>query len=68
MHAAKTTTRPLVTATTAGTANPIVSTIEDVVSGVVSLLSILVPILAFILIVIGVWLILRSLRRSRAHA
>ena len=68
VHAAKTTTRPLVTATTAGTANPIASTTEDIIAGIVSLLSILVPIVAFILIVIGVWLILRSLRHSRAQA
>jgi len=68
VHAAKTTTRPLVTATTAGTANPIASTAEDIIAGIVSLLSILVPIVAFILIVIGVWFILHSLRYSRAHA
>jgi len=68
VHAAKAATRPLVTATTAGTANPTVSTIEDVVSGVVSFLSILVPIVAFVLIVVGVWLILRPLRHDRAHA
>ena len=67
VHTVKATTRPLVTATTAGTANPIVSAVEDIVSGVLSLLSILVPLLAFLLILIGVWLIFRSLHRSRAY-
>jgi hypothetical protein len=67
VHAAKTTARPLVTATTAGTANPIVSTAEDVSAGVVSVLSILMPIVAFLLIVIGAWLILRALRQRRAR-
>jgi len=66
IHAVKATARPLVTATTAGTANPLVSTAEDIASGVVSLLSILVPTVALILIVIGVLLIVRSLRRIRA--
>jgi hypothetical protein len=68
VHAAKATARPLVTATTAGVGNPIASTIEDITAGIVSLLSILVPVVAFILIVIGVWLVFRSLRRARAHA
>jgi hypothetical protein len=68
VHTVKATARPLVTATTAGTANPVVSTAEDVVSGLVSLLSILVPIVAVILIAVGVYLILRASRRLRARA
>ncbi len=68
VHAVKATARPLVTATTAGTANPVVSTIEDITSAVISLLSILVPIVALMLIAVGVWLILRSWSRSRARA
>jgi len=68
VHAAKATARPLVTASTEGTANPLVSTMEDITSGIVSILSILVPIVALILIVIGVLLILRALRRLRAPA
>lgn len=67
VHAAKATARPLITATTAGTANPIVSTMEDVTSGVVSVLSILVPIVAVVLIMIGVLLLTRSLRHIRAR-
>jgi hypothetical protein len=68
VHVAKSTARPLVTATTAGTANPFVSTAEDVTAGVVSVLSIVVPLLAFVFIVIGLWLVWRALRQSRADA
>jgi hypothetical protein len=67
VHVAKSTARPLVTATTAGTANPIVSTAEDVTAGVVSVLSIVVPLVAFVFIVVGLWLVWRALRQSRAH-
>jgi hypothetical protein len=66
VHAVKATSRPLVTVTTAGTANPIVSTAEDITSGVISLLSILIPMAALVLIVIGILLILRALRLRRA--
>lgn len=65
VHAVKTTARPVVTVTTAGAGNPVVSTTEDVVSAFTSLLSILVPIVALILIAVGVLLIFRSLRRTR---
>ena len=65
VHVIKATARPVITATTAGTANPVVSSAEDVVSGVVSLLSILVPLVALVLIAVGVLLIVRSLRRGR---
>ena len=57
VHAAKTAARPVITATTAGVGDPVVSTAEDVVSGTVSILSIVMPIVAVILILIGVWLI-----------
>ncbi len=60
IHAAKTASRPVITATTAGTANPVVSSVEDVTSATISLLSILAPILALALIAIGIWLILRT--------
>lgn len=45
VHAVKATARPVVTATTAGVGNPIVSTIEDVVAALIALLSILIPVL-----------------------
>ncbi|MCP4424759.1 MAG: DUF4126 domain-containing protein [Chloroflexi bacterium] len=46
VHAAKGVARPIVTASTVGTGNWVVSIVEDVVSFFVSLLSILLPILA----------------------
>jgi hypothetical protein len=46
VHAAKGAVRPLVTATTAGTGNWIVSLVEDVVAFFMSLLAIVLPILA----------------------
>lgn len=45
VHATKATARPLVTATTAGIGNPIVSTLEDIVSFMLSLLAIVSPFL-----------------------
>lgn len=70
VHAIKATARPIITTTTAGVANPIVSVAEDVVSGVVSVLSVVIPILmACILVVMlttAIWLLWR--RRSRRRA
>jgi uncharacterized membrane protein len=68
VHVAKSTARPMVTAATAGTANPIVSTAEDIVSAITAFLSILLPvILAIVLLIaavtIGWWL--WSIRRRR---
>ena len=45
VHATKTAARPVVTVSTAGVGNPIVSTLEDITAFVVSLLAILLPIL-----------------------
>lgn len=53
VHAAKTGGRPVVTATTAGVGNPVVSTVEDVVSFVTSLISVIAPYLALALIITG---------------
>ncbi len=70
VHAAKATGRPVVTATTAGVGNPVVSTVEDVVSFVTSIIAVVAPYVAAALIVIGLLLILwwverRRKRRSR---
>jgi Domain of unknown function (DUF4126) len=61
VHVAKTAARPVITATTAGVGNPIVSATEDVVSGTVSVVSIVMPLLAVILILIGALLLVRTL-------
>jgi len=62
--------RPAVTATTGGTANIIVSTIEDVIATVVSLLSIVLPILVAVFVILSAififwWLKQRSLRKRQ---
>jgi hypothetical protein len=50
VHAVKTAARPLVTATTVGTGNWLVSLLEDFIALVTSILSILLPILMFVVI------------------
>lgn len=70
VHAVKATARPVLTATTAGVANPIVSTAEDVVSGITSLVAILIPWLVLLIgtagIVLFLWWRLRRLERQEA--
>jgi hypothetical protein len=65
VHAAKATVRPIVTGTTAGTLNPVVSTLEDVISLVMAILAIVVPVLALLLLVLLIIWIVRWRRRRR---
>jgi hypothetical protein len=67
VHTAKATVRPVVTATTGGLGNPVVSTIEDIVALVVSVMAILLPILTFIALVVLVAVIWRKWRRYKAQ-
>jgi hypothetical protein len=65
VHAVKATARPVVTATTAGTLNPVVSTAEDILALVVAVLAIVLPILGFLfLLLVILWLIRRRRRQS----
>lgn len=69
VHAAKATIRPVVTGTSGGLLNPVVSTAEDVLALVMSLVSILVPLLTGIVLggaCVGVlwWLYVRRRRRT----
>jgi hypothetical protein len=66
VHAAKATVRPVVTATTAGTGNWLVSIVEDIISFVTSVLAILVPMLLVILLVLLI--VLLGWRWSRRRA
>lgn len=66
VHAAKTAARPAITAATAGVGDPVVSSAEDVVSGTVSIVSILMPLLAIVVIIVGLWLILKPLRHTES--
>jgi hypothetical protein len=69
VHAVKAGGRPVVTATTGGTVNPIVSVVEDVISAVMSFVSVAAPylVLAMAVIIISLiaWWITRRRRRSR---
>ena len=70
-HAAKATARPLVTASTGGMGNPVVSTVEDVTAFFTSLFAILAPIIlgfaliAFALLVVW-WITRRQASRGKA--
>ncbi len=61
--------RPLVTASTAGMGDPVVSFIEDILATLVSVLSVVMPILMLIVLVLVIWWIATWLgNRKRAKA
>ncbi len=66
VHAVKATARPIITASTMGVANPVVSVAEDVVSGTTTVLSVMLPavaavlVLVFLLLFVGWWINRRS--------
>jgi hypothetical protein len=70
VHATKGIVRPAVTATTAGTGNWAVSTVEDVFATGMSLMAIFLPILAGILIIIIfitlIWIVYRIRKRKQS--
>jgi hypothetical protein len=72
VHAAKATVRPVVTATTGGIGNPVVSVAEDVVSGTTTLVAVILPAVAALLVLVTagsfVWFIVRRRRRRRIAA
>lgn len=57
--------RPMVTATTAGAGDPIVSALEDVVAVIVSVLSVAVPILMLVVLALLVWWIIWFINRRK---
>ncbi len=67
VHATKTAARPVVTVTTAGVGNPIVSTLEDIAAFILSLFAIFLPIIAAILLIALVIVILVFIRRWRGR-
>lgn len=67
VHITKASARPLVTATTGGVGNPIVSVIEDVVSVIGALLAIFAPILVAIFLLVLIIAIVYVWRRRRAR-
>jgi hypothetical protein len=68
VHAAKATVRPVITGTSGGTLNPVVSLAEDIASLATSLLAILVPILIVLLLLLAFLLGLLWYRRRKARA
>jgi hypothetical protein len=68
VHAAKTGARPVVTATTAGVGNPVVSTIEDIVAFVTSLLAVIAPYVVGFLLLTGLLIFLWWYERRRRRA
>jgi hypothetical protein len=66
VHAAKAGGRPVVTATTAGIGNPVVSTIEDLISLVTSLLAIVAPYVVLAFVIIALSLLIWRYERRRA--
>ncbi len=67
VHAAKSAARPVVTAATAGTGNPIVSTIEEAISFILSVLAVVAPYLVLAVLVVfaslALWWVVRRRRR-----
>jgi len=67
VHAVKAGVRPLVTATTAGLGNPLISCVEDIISGVSTVLALIVPIVAAIIMGTIVLVAARFVWRWRAR-
>jgi len=67
VHAVKATARPVITATTAGIGNPVVSVVEDVVSATTTIVAVVVPAVAaavvLSLLILFVWWYVRRRRR-----
>lgn len=65
VHATKGAVRPVVTASTAGTGNWLVSVIEDIIAVGISILSILLPVMALFMILALILLVVLRYRRRR---
>lgn len=64
-HAAKMSTRPVVTVSTGGVGNPIVSMIEDITAAVSSLVAVFLPLLLLIVLPVVGFLLYSTWRRMR---
>ena len=65
VHAAKSLARPIVTATTGGTGNWVVSILEDVVAFFTAIFALFLPIITGIVVVVGLIFGVRTLRRRK---
>jgi Domain of unknown function (DUF4126) len=71
VHATKATARPLVNATTVGTATPVVSAAEDAASLAMSLVAVFLPVLVVVVLLLLAWAgyaMVRRVRRRRSAA
>ena len=69
-HAAKMSTRPIITVSTAGVGNPIVSTIEDLTAAISSIIAIFLPFLLIVIIPLfgyALYSVWRRMRRGSAR-
>lgn len=64
-HAAKASARPVITASTAGLGNPVVSVLEDILSAIMALTAIILPMIAAVAVVIMGFFTLRWVWRRR---
>ncbi|WP_374159190.1 DUF4126 domain-containing protein [Mycobacterium sp. G7A2] len=64
----KSTVRPAANVATAGTAAPVLSTLEDVASVALVFLAILVPVLVLVAVVVMMWAAVRVIRRRRGRS
>lgn len=69
VHAVKAGARPIITATTGGLGNPLVSFVEDIISALATVLALVVPILAAILmgsiLAVAAWIVWRWRERRK---
>jgi hypothetical protein len=65
VHTTKAGTRALSTTTTVGTANPIISTLEDVLAAAILVFTALAPLIAAVLVVVLIVFVVRALSRMR---
>jgi hypothetical protein len=68
VHTMKATTRPAVTATTAGIGNPIVSVVEDLVALLMSLIALVAPILVIVMVLLLLGAFAWGIRRVRQRS
>jgi len=65
MHAGRSALRPVVSASTGGIGNPVVSLLEDMMAVVMVFLAILVPVISFVVLIALVFFSVRWIRKRR---
>jgi hypothetical protein len=72
VHAVKATSRPVITATTGGIGNPIISFLEDIVAGIATVMALIAPIVAAVMmalfLVTAFYIVWRWRARRRRRA